>query len=109
DRTPPPPTLVGHSTQYSVMSDWNPAEIVGTKPKRLALSLYRLLITDDVWAQQRAEYGYRDVRPCPLLVDFVGHPYVDVRATFTSFVPAGLDDDTATRLVDHYLARLAAE
>jgi hypothetical protein len=103
------PTLLGHSTQYSVMSDWNPAEIIGTKPKRLALSLYRYLITDDVWARQRAEYGYRDVRPCRLMVDLVGHPYVDVRATFNSFVPATVRDELAERLVDHYLARLAAE
>jgi hypothetical protein len=109
ERNAPPPTLVGNSTQYSVMSDWNPAEIVGTKPKRLALSLYRYLVTDDVWARQRAEYGYRDVRPCRLLVDFVGHPYVDVRATFNSFVPAALPSDVAERLVDHYLAHLAAE
>jgi choline kinase len=108
DRIAPPPTLLGATTQYSVMSDWNPAEIVGTKPKRLALSLYRALVTDDVWARQRAEYGYRDVRPCRLLVDLVGHPYVDVRATFNSFVPAALDDALATRLVDQYLEYLAA-
>lgn len=108
-RTTPLPTVVGSRTRYSVMSDWNPAEIIGTKPKQLAFSLYRHLITDDVWAQQRAEYGYRDVRPCPLLVDIVGHPYVDVRATFTSFVPAGLPDELATRLVDHSLDLLAAQ
>jgi phosphohistidine swiveling domain-containing protein len=106
-RRPPGPTLVGSTTRYSVMADWNPAEIIGTKPKRLALSLYRYLITDDVWAQQRAEYGYRDVRPCPLIVEIGGHPYVDVRATFNSFVPAELPDDLAHRLVDHYLDHLA--
>ena len=54
------------------------------------MTLYRYLVTDDVWARQRAEYGYRDVRPCPLLVELVGHPYVDVRASFNSFVPASL-------------------
>ncbi len=107
-RRPCPPTQVGTRTRYSVMSDWNPAEIVGTKPGRLAFSLYRHLITDDVWAQQRAEYGYRDVRPSPLLVDVIGHPYVDVRATFSSFVPAALPEDLAHRLVDHYVDRLEA-
>ncbi len=45
-----PPSLVGSSTRYSVMTDWNPAEIVGTTPRALALSLYRDLVTDDVWA-----------------------------------------------------------
>lgn len=99
--------LLGERTLFGVMSDWNPAEIVGTKPRRLALSLYRHLVTDEVWATQRAEYGYRDVRPCPLIVNFAGHPYVDIRASFNSFVPAGLDEGVANRLVEHYLLRLA--
>jgi choline kinase/phosphohistidine swiveling domain-containing protein len=108
EREPTPPNLVGRTTRYSVMADWNPAEIIGTKPKRLAVSLYRHLITDDVWARQRAEYGFRDVRPCPLLVEIAGHPYVDVRASFSSFIPATLGDAMAGRLVDAYIARLAA-
>lgn len=98
--------LLGKRTLFGVMSDWNPAEIVGIKPRRLAMALYRHLITDEVWATQRAEYGYRDVRPCPLIVNFAGHPYVDVRASFNSFVPASLDEGLATRLVDYYLQRL---
>ena len=105
-RTAPGPTLLGASPYFSVMSDWNPAEIIGTTPKRLAASLYKYLVTDQVWAQQRAEYGYRDVRPCPLLFELAGHPYVDVRASFNSFIPAALPDDLAERLVDAYLARL---
>ena len=90
------------------MADWNPAEIIGTTPRALAASLYRYVITDEAWARQRAEYGYRDVRPCPLLVDIAGHPYVDVRACFNSFVPASASDDLATRLVEFQLAELAA-
>lgn len=95
--------VIGNHAQFSVMTDWNPAEMIGTKPKRLAFSLYRYLITDETWAQQRAEYGYRDVRPCNLLVDILGHPYVDVRAVFNSFIPAALSDELASRLVDYYL------
>ena len=89
-----------------VMPDWNPAEIVGTAPGRLAVDLYRRLITDDVWALQRAEVGYRDVRPSPLLVDVAGRPYVDVRASFASFLPAVLDDGLAGRLLEAGLGRL---
>jgi choline kinase len=100
------PFLLGTGTQFSVMTDWNPAEMIGTKPSRLAFSLYRHLITDEAWARQRAEYGYRDVRPCNLIVDFLGHPYVDVRVDFNSFIPAALPDDLARRLADHYLERL---
>ena len=90
-----------------VMPDWNPAEIIGTAPGRLALDLYRHLVTDEVWASQRAEVGYRDVRPAPLLVDVEGRPYVDVRASFASFVPAALDDGLAGRLLVGGLDRLA--
>ena len=97
------PFIVGKRALFGIMPDWNPAEIIGTKPSCLAMSLYRLLITDEVWAAQRADFGYRDVRPQPLLVAFAGHPYVDIRASFNSFVPAKLDDDLARRLVEFYL------
>lgn len=107
ERQPPSPFMLGRFTSLSVMTDWNPAEMIGTKPKRLAFSLYRELITDEVWARQRAEYGYRDVRPCPLLVDLCGQPFVDVRAVFNSFVPAALPEPLARRLVEHDLRYLA--
>jgi hypothetical protein len=97
------PHLVGEGAIYGVMPDWNPAEIIGTHPSRLAESLYRYLILDEVWATQRAEYGYRDVRPHPLLVSFAGKPYIDVRASFNSFVPASVPDALAARLVTFYL------
>ncbi len=100
------PSLLGNKAVFGIMPDWNPAEIIGTNACPLAISLYQYLILDDVWARQRAEYGYRDVRPQPLLVTFAGHPYVDVRASFTSFVPARVPDELASRLVDHYLDRL---
>jgi len=103
----PSPLLVGSTTRLSVMTDWNPAEMIGIKPRRLAFSLYRRLISDEPWAGQRAELGYRDVRPCNLIVDVLGHPYVDVRVDFNSWIPAELPDPLAARLVDHYLARLA--
>ncbi|WP_375202111.1 PEP-utilizing enzyme [Hyphococcus sp.] len=97
----------GGKTAFGVMPDWNPAEIVGTRPSLLSISLYRYLICDETWARQRAEYGYRDVRPQPLIVSFAGRPYVNVQASFSSFIPAGISDDLAGRLVDHYLTRLA--
>jgi len=101
------PFVVGKSAIFGVMPDWNPAEIIGTKPNSLSFDLYRYLITDEVWATQRSEYGYRDVRPHPLLVSFSGHPYVDVRASFNSFIPATLNDELAGRLIDFYLLRLS--
>ena len=103
------PWLVGPRTALNVMSDWNPAEIIGTRPSALAFSLYRYLITDETWATQRAEFGYRDVRPCPLVLDVLGHPFIDVRATFNSFVPASLPDALAEKLVEYSLGYLEAK
>jgi choline kinase len=103
------PHVLGDRTIFGVMPDWNPAEIIGTTPRQLARSLYQYLITDEVWAIQRSEYGYRDVRPSPLLLNFAGHPYIDARASFSSFIPATLPDDLAARLVTHYLDVLEAE
>jgi glutamine kinase len=97
---PSPPHIPGDPQPiYGLMPDWNPAEIIGTSPGALAVSLYRHLIMDETWAEQRAEYGYRDVRPAPLLVDFMGRPYVDVRASLASFLPANLPEDLAGRLL----------
>ncbi|MCF3120446.1 phosphoenolpyruvate synthase [Streptomyces arenae] len=100
------PPALGAETVLGVMPDWNPAEILGVRPRPLALSLYRELITDSEWAEARLAYGYRDVRGVPLLVDLQGLPYIDVRASFTSLVPAAVDEPTARRLVAHYLAEL---
>lgn len=105
----PHPFLMGRRTVYGVMPDWNPAEIVGIRPKPLALSLYRELITDAIWAYQRNNYGYRNLRSFPLMPHFFGLPYIDVRLSFNSFIPADLDDGLAGRLVDHYIDRLLAE
>ncbi len=104
----PSPFVRSGRAFFGIMPDWNPAEIIGTNPRRLAVSLYRHLVTDEVWAAQRAAYGYHDVRPQPLMVLFAGQPYIDIRASFNSFVPATLCDGLAERLVDHYLDYLAA-
>jgi hypothetical protein len=105
----PHPFLMGRNTAYGVMPDWNPAEIVGLRPMPLALSLYRELITDAIWAYQRHNYGYRNLRSFPLMPHFFGLPYIDVRLSFNSFIPADLDEGLAGRLVDHYVDRLLAE
>ena len=103
------PFLMGKRTVYGVMPDWNPAEIVGIRPKPLALSLYRELVTDSIWAYQRHNYGYRNLRSFPLMPHFFGLPYIDVRLSFNSFIPASLNEDLAARLVDYYIDRLLKE
>lgn len=103
----PHPNLLGHKSIYGVMPDWNPAEIIGVKPKRLALSLYKELITDETWAYQRDNYGYRNLRSHPLLLSFLGVPYIDVRVSFNSFIPKTLDEKIATKLANYYLDELS--
>jgi hypothetical protein len=100
------PHLHGPRTVYGVMPDWNPAEIIGIRPRPLALSLYRDLITDSIWAYQRNNYGYKNLRSFPLLVHFFGLPYIDVRVSFNSFVPRDIETDLADKLVAHYIDKL---
>ncbi|HVV13124.1 PEP-utilizing enzyme [Amycolatopsis sp.] len=104
-RQAPTPAL-GPDTVFGVMPDWNPAEMIGIRPRPLALSLYRNLITDEIWAESRHRYGYRDLRGAPLLIDLHGLPYIDTRASFSSLVPASVPDATAERLVGSYVQKL---
>jgi adenylylsulfate kinase-like enzyme/phosphohistidine swiveling domain-containing protein len=105
----PHPYLHGSRAIFGVMPDWNPAEIIGVRPRPLSLSLYCELITDAIWAYQRDNYGYQNLRSFPLLVSFHGLPYIDVRVSFNSFIPRGVSDDLAGRLVNYYIDRLLAE
>lgn len=102
----PHPYVHGERTFLGVMPDWNPAEMLGIKPRPLALSLYKELITDKTWAHQRDNYGYKNLRSYPLLITLIGHPYVDVRVSFNSFIPKNLDDDLSAKLCNFYLAEL---
>lgn len=103
------PYLFGNKTIYGVMPDWNPAEIIGIRPRPLALSLYRNLVTDSVWAYQRDNFGYNNLRSFPLLHDFEGLPYIDVRVSFNSFLPKELDPELSEKLVNYYLDRLISQ
>jgi glutamine kinase len=101
-----PDHIFGATTVFSRMSDWNPAEIVGSRPNPLAFSLYNHMITEEVWNKQRSEFGYRDVFPSVLVFSFCSQPYVDCRATINSFIPKALPDETADRLVNAYMSIL---
>lgn len=101
------PFLLGDTTCFGVMPDWNPAEILGVRPKKLSISLYKELITDSIWAHQRYDYGYRDLTMHPLMISFCGIPYIDTRITFNSFIPQKLNEKIAEKLVNYYLYKLA--
>lgn len=100
-------SLLGKKVLFSNMSDWNPAEIIGTHPNPMAFSLYKFLITDEIWAKQRSEFGYREINNHPLMVSFKGKPYIDLRASFNSFIPKNINDKLAQKLVNAYIDDLS--
>lgn len=88
---------------FSNMTDWNPAEILGAAPKQLAVSLYEELITNRVWADSRAYFGYRKLSDRPLLKDIAGRPYVDVAASIESLLPGKLPNEQCAALLGFFL------
>jgi phosphohistidine swiveling domain-containing protein len=102
------PYLAGETTIFGVMPDWNPAELIGIRPNTLAFSLFRELISDSIWAYERGNLGYRNLRSFPLVMDFAGHPYVDLRVSLNSLLPADINDELAAKLVDYYILKLNA-
>lgn len=107
-RLAPQPQLYGEHTVLGVMPDWNPAEIIGTTPRPLAASLYRLLVTDSTWREARSLMGYYSPPHQVLMVTLGHHPYIDVRCSFNSFLPAGLAPAISEKLINAWLARLQA-
>ena len=94
---------MGKTSYFGVMPDWDPAEIIGLKPKPLALSLYRELITDHIWSIQRKNYGYRDVTSHHLLFSLLGKPFIDLRVDFNSWIPKNLNIELSEKLINFYL------
>jgi len=100
------PNLFGERTLLGFMPDWNPAEMIGVVPHPLALSLYRELITKRVWSVAREKMGYRKMPNVELMVSLFGRAYIDVRNSINSFLPEGLSDAIAEKLVNAYISRL---
>lgn len=98
--------LAGSTSCFSDMAFWNPAEIIGGRPQALARSLYRYLVMDRIWHEALTPLGYTDVDPAPLMVEFGGKPYVDVRAVCNALLPADLPRPLREKLVAHYLQKL---
>lgn len=98
--------LAGDDNIFGDMPDWNPAEIIGDSPNYLDYSLYDHLITGSVWHQARASQGYTNVNPAKLVVLFGNKPYIDVRNTFNSFIPAEINKPLKEKLIKFYFDKL---
>lgn len=92
----------------STMSDWNPAEILGRHPSRLAVSLYDTLVTERVWSRARAHLGYW--RPSGgLMFVLDGTPYINVARSLASLTPRSLRPETRREIVEVQLEVLASD
>lgn len=107
DKQQPRHGIAGTGTLWGQMPDWNPVELLGEHPSPLAFSLFRYLISDTVWQKARSRMGYRAVPGEPLVLSLAGRPFVDVRNSFNSLLPATLSEDVAGKLVDAWIGRLA--
>lgn len=81
------------------MPDWNPVEIIGKLPNRLSFSLYKYLITDNIWAKARSKMGYKDYTKNKLMYEVCGQPYIDTRLSLNSFLPKKLSKNISEKIV----------
>ena len=103
----PKPNIFGKRSIYGQMPDWNPAELIGSSPRPLAFSLYRKLISDRTWRMARKELGYAEPTGTNLISSIGGKPFVDVRLSFHSFLPADIEINIGHKLVDAWIERLS--
>jgi len=106
ERSLPRPGVAGASNVFGQMLEPNPAELIGTNPTPLALSLYQSLISDSVWREARRSMGYSDPYGEILMVSLAGRPYIDGRNALNSLLPFGMDEPAMELVVDAWLARL---
>ena len=93
---------------FLVMSDWNPAEMLGESPNLLATSLYKVFITNETWFKQRKQFGYRGSTKDPLMFNFGTKGFIDVRASLNSFLTKSLNEEECERVIDYQIDKLIA-
>lgn len=94
------------ASALSKMADWNPAELIGEKPEPLAFSMFRALISDNIWAFERSNFGYTNMRSFPLVVDICGQPFVDLHVSSISLLPSGLPETLTCEIVNSQMEHL---
>ena len=97
---------VGKKTIFSNMADWNPAEIIGSNPKKLDYSLYDYLVMKDSWSKGRTLLGYNDEQNNSLMEEFSGRPYVNVETSFSSLLPYTMNRKIQKKLINYFMKKL---
>ena len=93
--------IYNSNTILGNMPDWNPVEIIGKHPSQLSVSLYRYLITDNIWAKARALMGYKNITGNKLMYLICGQPYIDTRLSLYSFLPKSIKSSISKKIVNH--------
>ncbi len=96
----PKPNISGQTTILGKMPDWNPAELIGTRPSPLSKSLFHRLITKKAWRVARGDIGYYNPKNEELLLMIFGQPFIDVRNSINSFTPKDLPHHIREMLVN---------
>lgn len=105
-RLKPMAGVYGNTTVLGQMPDWNPAEMLGRAPRALAMSLYKMLITDKAWRIAREKMAYASPAGQPLMTSLAGQPFIDTRLSFHSYLPANLSPEISEKLVNAWVKRL---
>ena len=95
------------SLVLSDMSDWNPAELIGGRPRPLAVSVFDYVITQKTWSSARKRLGYHHPAGIGLLHVVAAHPYTSMRASALSLLPETLDPKLREALVEEAVRFLA--
>ena len=90
---------------FSNMTDWNPAEIIGEKPRELEYSLYDYLIMKQSWNVGRNILGYNNIKQ-PLMQKFSGRPYVNVGISFQSLIPKKINLNFQKKMLAYFFDKL---
>ena len=80
--------------------------MIGSHPRPLAFSMYDYLIMNKAWRIARGSIGYKNPKSTKLMVNLLGHAFVDVRASFNNLTPATLPEGLFKKLIDYYLTQL---
>ena len=76
------------------------------RPKSFKESLYKYLITDDIWSKQRTKNGYEKPNKKKLMDTFAGQPYINTLYSFQSLIPKGIEKKTKIKILDYYIKKL---
>lgn len=91
-----------------IMSDMacmNVVKVLGNNPRYLDYSIYRELITSNVWNEALIELGYEAV-PDEIMFKVGNKPYISVNNVFLGLTPMGLDNRLLYKLDEYYSYKL---